>query len=133
MSEHDTSNPRGMNARERTECYKDRGEAAMRTLLDVFTRSAGSSGETMFREGVLAGLRVREEPHGEQSATGEMTRRLHGSAADLLVVRPRWCECDPATGSVCSPRRRPAECDVQIRRELDDDASMMMDLESEQG
>lgn len=70
--------------------------------------------ESVFREGVIAGLRVQNHIPVEELPTdnGEPVYVLLGQRDDLARVRPAWCNCNPLHGRVCSPRRRPAECDT---------------------
>lgn len=77
-----------------------------RIVLDLFG--------DVFEEGVLAGLCVRENQRDDVMSPeeSEATLVLHGAADALVRVKPRWCCCASRSGVVCSPRRRPAECDT---------------------
>lgn len=131
MSENDQSDPKPMTVDERIELELSASRAIGDHATRVAARELNRVAHRMWREGIIAGLRVREDPHGEQSVTGEMTRRVYGLPADLRAVRPGWCSCRPERGSVCSPRRRPADCDAQIAAEQESESFSDVVLDSD--
>lgn len=96
---------------------------AVKSLIALITNTVhnvvSEFGAEMYREGIIAGLRVREEVRLGSDLQPVEPRdaglRVFGEAANLREVQPKWCECDARKGSVCSPRRRPADCDNEQR------------------
>lgn len=103
MSEHDTEDPKAMSTKERRAVYRETAQNAASRMTELLSHALIHDGERMFREGVLAGLRVQDD--------GRTTR---GEPEDLRRVKPAWCDCATESGAVCSPRRRPADCDTVL-------------------
>lgn len=123
MPERDRTDPKAMQADERVREVHAARERLSAAITQQLTGPIADLAERMFREGVIAGLRVSESAHYKASADQPLidaSLRCFGSYEDLRAIVPHWCECACAGGNVCSPRRRPAICDVQAQREIDD-------------
>lgn len=119
MSEEDTPDPKPASAKEIRALFENRTKAFFETMARLAWDSIGRTAvERAFREGVLAGLLVREIAPDMAAY-----RMIEGPPEDLMRVRPMFCLCDPTRGNVCSPRRRPAECPTAeaLEREWDPD------------
>lgn len=133
MSQDDTRDVKPATLAEQRELVKQTVRAIVDDLTPLITARVTSSlirrTSEMFIEGVIAGLRVREVNEGHPNSDAQLVV-VGDSREDLIAVKPHWCECDPRTKSVCSPRRRPAECpseqqwdDVQVLDEEDGDVA----------